>query len=657
MLPLLLFAAMPPVSIDDLMAVRNVTDVRLSPDGTRVVYAVTTPEPDEGRHTPHLYLVPTAAGGKSVRLTAGKKGDDKPRWSPDGKTIAFLSDRDGRPQVWLISPDGGEASKLTSLEATPVDLEWSPDGKTLAVIASDPDPMEKRRKEKDDAVVIDKEVWPNQLHVVEVATGKAQQWTKGRETVQSLSWSPDSAEIVIAVRKSPKYDDLFDVDIRVIDAKTGKARDLVTRPGMDATPRWSPDGKSIAFVSQGGRYGWIENLGLWLVEAKGGTPRPMMTDFDENVGGRDGTGLEWTPDGKGLCFIADRKLERLIYRVPVGGGEPALVVSASGVMDRISLSRDGKGLAYVLDTPARPSDLFSLRLDDPGKPARLTDLNTHLAKRAFGEARRFAWKGKDGLDLDGLLLLPVGYQKGKRYPLLTYAHGGPAGKHSFAFEPQLTTRAATQGGPYALHVLAGKGFAVFCPNPRGSGGYGEKFRKANVRDWGGNDLDDLLSGIDALVAKGIADDDRLGIMGWSYGGVMTGNAITKTSRFKAASAGAGVYNHTSFYGTTDIPRFMEAYFGGTPWSDPEVYARLSSLPRADRVTTPTLIQHGQSDKRVPLSQSEELYRALKRHGVTTEMVVYPRQAHGIAEPKLQADMMRRNVEWFERHLKPKGPSK
>jgi dipeptidyl aminopeptidase/acylaminoacyl peptidase len=199
--------------------------------------------------------------------------------------------------------------------------------------------------------------------------------------------------------------------------------------------------------------------------------------------------------------------------------------------------------------------------------------------------------------------------------------------------------------------LAGKGFAIFCPNPRGSGGYGEKFRKANVRDWGGKDLDDVLAGIDALVKEGIADDDRLGIMGWSYGGVMTGNAITKTNRFKAASAGAGVYNHTSFYGTTDIPRFMEAYFGGTPWSDPDVYTRLSSLPRADRVTTPTLIQHGQSDKRVPLSQSEELYRALKRHGVPTEMVVYPRQAHGVAEPKLQADLMRRNVEWFERHLK------
>lgn len=270
-------------------------------------------------------------------------------------------------------------------------------------------------------------------------------------------------------------------------------------------------------------------------------------------------------------------------------------------------------------------------------------MNPFVSDLSLGKIELVKWKNKtDGLELDGLLLTPPGYTPGKSYPLLLVIHGGPAGAFQTSF--------ALRRGAYPVQAFASQGYVVFMPNPRGSGGYGEHFRKANIKDWGYSDYNDIQDGVDELVARGIADKDRLGVMGWSYGGFMTSWTITQTQRFKAASVGAGVTNLFSMYGTTDIPPFQESYFGARPWEDRELYAKHSAMSFVDKVTTPTLIQHGTEDRRVPISQGEELYTALRSRGATVEMVKYPRSQHGLSEPKLIRDSMMRNLEWFDRYV-------
>ena len=313
----------------------------------------------------------------------------------------------------------------------------------------------------------------------------------------------------------------------------------------------------------------------------------------------------------------------------------------------ITFSRDGKRLALLTEAPNRPKEV---EFGDLSWALRMTDTNPQLAGVALAKMEAIRWKSKDGLEIEGILILPPNYKKGNgKLPLLTYIHGGPALQFSLGFT--VYPPGPPQASRYPVHVLAGQGYAIFCPNPRGSAAYGEKFRKANVKDWGGGDYQDIMTGVDHLIAQGIADPERLGIMGWSYGGYMTSWIITQTHRFKAASVGAGVTNLASMYGHTDIPLFLERYFGGPPWQEPKVYADHSPMTFAGNIKTPTLIQHGAKDERVPLAQGQELYAALKRLGVPTEFAVYPRQPHNPQEPRLQRDVLQRNVDWFNRWLK------
>jgi dipeptidyl aminopeptidase/acylaminoacyl peptidase len=301
-----------------------------------------------------------------------------------------------------------------------------------------------------------------------------------------------------------------------------------------------------------------------------------------------------------------------------------------------------------------PSEVF-VSPTDKFKPSRLTRTNSFLSDIELGETEVIRWKSNDGMEIEGLLIKPVGSKPGERYPLLTYVHGGPSGKFGISFSPQIGGSSPIQGETYPLHVLAGQGFAIFLPNPRGSYGYGESFRRANVNDWGYGDYLDIISGIDHLIEKGVADPDRLGIMGRSYGGYMTSWIITQTTRFKAASLGAGMSNLISFYGQTDIPGYMEFYFSGDPWTRADVYTKRSPLTHAMNITTPTLIQHGEKDARVPLPQAWEFYRALKKRNVPVEFIIYPGQGHSVQKPKFQVEMMRRNLEWFTRWLKGQIP--
>jgi dipeptidyl aminopeptidase/acylaminoacyl peptidase len=637
-----------PATVADIMNIRNVVDIRLSPDGQRALYVVAEPDLTDSVYHTNVWMV-SARGGDAMQLTQRTKKNDTPRWSPDGKTVAYLSDRGGKPQVWLITPAKGKPRRLTDAEGGVKDLEWAPDGKSIAFRATDGETSDqvKRKKQKDDVILIGRHWKRDHLHVTDLSGKKTRQLTKGDFHVLDFSWSPDSKLIAFTRQPTPSEDDIRRSDIAVVSAAGGKPRMLVERPGPDFQPRWSPDGKTIAFLSRDGRTDTIGNRYLCAVPAAGGEPRNLSKAFDEHFVAEPPAGFAWSPDSQTIYAIAQKKTRQHLVALSVESGEVGPISTGQRVAHRFSLSKDGRKVACVAEEVKHPAEVFISSVED-FSPRKLTRTNPHLRGVALGETEEVRWKSKDGLEIEGLLIMPLGYKEGTRYPLLTYVHGGPALNFRRAFTPYGTSPQAQR---YPIQVFAGQGYAIFCPNPRGSGGYGEKFRRANMGDWGGRDFEDVTAGIDALVERGIADRDRLGLMGWSYGGFMTAWGITQTNRFKAASVGAGVTDAFSMYGQTDIPSFMEAYFGDPPWKAKDAYDRCTSIRFVGNVKTPTLIQHGEKDERVPLAQGQELYAALKRVNVPVEFAIYPRQGHVVGEPNLQADVLRRNVEWFHRWLK------
>ena len=634
------------LTINDIMSIKNIIEVQISPDGSRVLYVITEPDLDKNYYNSDIWMI-KADGNSLFKLTNSPYRDERPRWSPDGKRIAFISDRDGRPQIWLIRSDGGEAVQLTKVEGSVGYFRWAPDGSKIAFLAQDPETEEeKRRKEqKGDMIIIGHDLKMTHIYLIEIKTKRCWKLTSGKFTVSSFSWSPDGQYIAFSAQPTPRVPDLFKTDIYRISIVSKKIKKLVERKGADTRPEWSPDGAKIAFVSQDGSQEWITNWYLCLVPAKGGPPRNISKNFDEFI-----TSCHWSSDSKKLYFQANQRVTTQLFSISAETGLIDQITSGESVYSHFSFSKDSGKMAFLATNPATPAEVYVSSVDD-FNPSRLTFTNQHLKGLSLGQVEVIHWKSYDGLEIEGLLIKPVGFEAGKKYPLLTYVHGGPSGKFGLSFSPQIGAPYPVQAECYPLQVLAGQGYAIFLPNPRGSYGYGEKFRKANIRDWGHGDYQDIMSGIDYLIKLKIADPDRLGIMGRSYGGYMTSWIITQTDRFKAASLGAGMSNLISFYGQTDIPGYIEYYFGGVPWKLNVEYQRSSPLFYASNIKTPTLIQHGEKDRRVPLVQAWELYRALKKNKVPVEFVIYPRQGHSIREPKFQLDMLNRNLEWFNRWIK------
>jgi len=639
-----------PATVADMMAVRNVPEARISPDGRQVVYVVSVPDMKSNLYRSDLFLVPTQ-GGEPRQLTQSGKRDDQPRWSPNGGSIAFRSNRSGTAQVWLIDPTGGEARQLTDAKSAVNDFAWSPDGTRIAYTATEPETDEEKKfkEEKGDVRLVDQNLKRDRLHVIELVNKKSRVLTPPEQHVLNFDWSPNGEEIAYSHRAEPGFTNLFQSDLAVVAAPTGKLRPLVVRDGLDSLPRWSPDGKHIAFVSHGGKLDWIGNATLAVVPAAGGEPRAVGSKFDESVSWWSPEAYRWTHDGKGIYFTGPQGIATQLFRLTLSTGDVRQITKAERIHDFATFSKEQDRLALLIDDPREGTNVFTLSLP-AGEPQRLTTVNPQLAELDLADVEVVRWKAKDGLELEGLLYKPADFKKGRRYPLLTYIHGGPSGYFQKGFVSQRWN--PSQAEPYPLHVLTGQGFVIFCPNIRGSGAYGIKFRHSNVKDWGFGDYQDFMAGLEYLVAQGVADPERLGIMGWSYGGYMTMWTIGQTTRFKAASAGAGVSNLVSMYGQTDIQPFMERYFDGPSFLHQTLFTKHSPMTYAGRMRTPTLIQHGEQDVRVPLAQSRELYIALKRQGVPVEFAVYPRQGHVISEPKLQADLMQRNVDWFTKWLGP-----
>ena len=640
-----------PVTLDDVMALRNVSQAAISPDGRWVVFVVTEADLKANRFNTDLWLASTGPDRRVIQLTRNPKRDDRPQWSPDGRWIAFLSERGKeKPQIWRISPTGGEAERLTDVKTGVSQFRWSPDGRQIAYTAREPEPeaLKKRKEKWGDFMIVDEDILRDRLYVIDVETKKVRELTPNFPMhVDAMDWSPDGKMIVFSARPTPKVPDRFKSDLYLVPADgSAPPLPLVKRPGPDSDPRWSPDGRWIAFVTRNGREDWVGNTYLARVSPDGKTIQLLTESFDEVIRGD----AQWSPDERAIYFEAGHRMTIQAYAVDVKTAVVRPITQVAGVITSFHVARDGRTAAFIRQDPRHPPDVYTGQLRRRGHRwaldgvRRLTDLNPQVRDLALGTVEPFTWKAPDGLQLEGLVVRPPDFQPDRRYPLLVVIHGGPAG----VFLQSFTLRR----GAYPIQVFASQGYMVFMPNPRGSGNYGEKFRKMNYRDWGYGDYRDIMSGVDALIDRGWVDPDRVGVMGWSYGGYMTSWVVTQTNRFKAASVGAGVTDLFSMFGTTDIPPFMLAHFGRPPWEDAESYFKHSAMAHVAAVKTPTLIQHGDRDRRVPTFQSWEFYTALKMRGVPVRFILYKGQPHGIRVPKLVKAVMKHNLDWFHRWLPP-----
>ena len=635
------------LTIEDYATMPAISAPRISPDGARIAYVLTRADLERSVYDSDVWLV-RADGSGDRQLTRSPGSDSSPRWSPDGKSIAFLSDRDGgKNAIWLLDPDGGEPRKLTSEPVAIREFEWSPDGKTIAFVRNDEPTAddERRIKEKDDPRVVGERRKFAHLYLLDVATGEARRLTKGDWSIWigGFSWSPDSEWIAIDRAPGTGLDDLYRTDVYRVSTKDGRLEPLVVRPGLDRGPVFSPDGKWIAFTSTG-THDWLLEHFVYVIPAGGGEPRNVSLSYDRTPDGP----LQWSADSKSILFEGPWNTTTQLIGVRADGSGFTDVTKLQGVIS--SPDVHPRGAAYVQQSLAEPPELYY-------NARRLTSHNAAYRNRTLGPTRLISWKNpKDGLEIEGLLTLPVGHRPGQRVPLLVFIHGGPASRFDQGF-------LGYHGGTYAPHVMAGRGFAVLRANPRGTGGYGSAFRAANRNDWATMPWLDIEAGVEKLIAEGIADPKRMGVMGWSYGGYLSSWLLGHSDRFLAYSIGAPVTDLLSFHGTADIRDFLPHYFDQRETPDTSVdemrHAPLSTeLLRAQSPAwhlRPTkakvLIQHGENDDRVPLSQGTLLYRLLDELGVHVTMVIYPRSTHSIREPKLKMDVMRRNVELFDSQLR------
>jgi dipeptidyl aminopeptidase/acylaminoacyl peptidase len=648
------FAQKRPVTIDDILALRAVSSATISPDGTQVLYTVREWEQDGERMAARtrIWKVPVE-GGTGRQITFGPRGDSQPQWSPDGRFISFVSARgsgsgenEPRPQIYLMRADGGEAWKLTDAKEGVTAYEWAPDSKRIAYLTVDPrsEAEEAAIKKRDDERVFENDFRYTHIWVVDVETREASRVTEGKSwTVRGApSWAPDGKRLVFAAGVTTMLRD-YRVDVYIADLATRAVEKISTNPGADAQPAWSPDGTKIAWVTQpamgkpladGTMPSSINNNRLVVYDVATKSIRDLGSKFDLDAGAP-----RWLPDSRSILFTAGKRAYTEAFRVDVATGEYSQLTQQK-TLQVGSLTRDGKTIAVTMDSPTTPAEVY---VTDAafGTFKKLTDTNPQTREFALGETEVVTWKSSDGWEVEGILLKPVNYQPGRKYPMLVVAHGGPAGAYVNNFRV---------GGLEGGQLWAGQGWAVFYPNPRGSTNYGEKFLQANINDWGGGDYRDIMSGVDAMVARGIADPDRLAHIGWSYGGYMTAWVISQTNRFKAAMVGAGLTNMVSMYGTNDIPNVLVTYFGGIAGKETlPLYTARSAMTYIDNITTPTLILHGANDERVPTGQAYELFRGLKDRGRTVELVFYPREGHGIQEYHHIKDRLTRIQEWVTRY--------
>jgi dipeptidyl aminopeptidase/acylaminoacyl peptidase len=645
-------AAEPPsrFGVDDLARLVDLTEPALSPDGKIVVYTASSANLTEDASQSDLWRVDYASG-KRTRLTNTPKHDEsRPQWSPDGKSIAFLSDRGGEEattQVWSMPANGGEAKRLTKFAEGIDDFVWSPDGKRLAFIARDPErPAGTKKPKNPPPIVTDRYQFREDgvgyldnrrkhLYAFEIASGKAELLTPGAHDELLPAWSPDGKLIAYVTKRGVDPDRHLNYDIYAVEPKAGaQERQLTTFTGSDldpyweTRPTWSPDSTRIAYLRSGeDKWIYYAPWQLAIVDVATGVERvPAPID-------RCFTKPRWSPDGNSVYALVEHSLVTWLSRIDLADGKVTPLTQGPRFDYDLDVSRDGR-IVVLGGDDLHP---YTISAVEPAGLRTLADHNAFLAERQLAPAEAFTYRNGD-VELEGLLIKPLDYVEGRRYPTIVRLHGGPVYQFSREFMAD-------------WQVYAAQGFGVVALNPRGSSGRGFDFAKAIYADWGNVDARDVLAGVDHVVAMGVADPERLGIGGWSYGAILTNAVIATDPRFKAAISGAGASNMYGMYGHDQYIREYELELG-SPWTNRELYDR-ASFPflHSDRIVTPTFFQCAAEDLNVPCLGAEQMYQALRSRNVPTQLMVFPGESHGLTVPSYLRDRMMRNLGWYSRWMK------
>ena len=644
------------VTFMDQFEIKRVASPEISPDGKWVTYTVTTRDFEKESSLTRVWMIPTK-GGDPVPMTGESVSSWSPTWGADGRSLYFLSARDGKKtQVWALDLEhGGEARRITGIKRGAGSIEWSPDGTRLLLTLRDPDPSEAEGKKNGKGKTKIKDPWVidrlqfksdyvgyldrrrRHIYVYDVKSKELTQITSGDYDDSSPKWSPDGRMIAFVSNRTEEPDANTNTDIWIVDADNNdKGKNLIrvtSSPGPDRSPVWHPGGRSIAYVSSPDLEAIHYATGrLTKISLDGGDPVFLMRDLDRNV-----SRLKFSEDGTSIYFNLEDSGERHIARVPYAGGGVTRLVSGHLSASGYALAANGTLVARV-STPTIPGEIF---LADGGKPRQLTAVNDELmATLLLGETEEIHFKSHDGLEIEGFVTKPPSFNPAFRYPTLLRIHGGPVSQYDYGFS-------------FDTQLFAANDYIVVRSNPRGSSGYGQDFAMGLYQGWGEKDYRDVLAAVDHVIGLGYADPDRLGVGGFSYGGILTNYLITKTGRFKGATSGAGSALYAASYGHDQFQHWYESELG-LPWENRELWERLSPFNYIEHVTTPTLFVCGEKDWNVPVQNSEQLYQALRRLGVTTRLVVYPGEHHGGWSYRNEKHVMEQYLSWYDRYVKGEG---
>lgn len=644
------------LQVEDQFAIQNVGAPQISPEGTWIAYTVTSTSLEKERSETRVWISPFE-GGEAIPMTVAGSSAGSPRFSPDGRYLSFTASRGGdspKSQVWALDRRGGEARPLTSVKQGVSSYAWSPDGQRLALLIRDEDPesVDSTRtwtSEQQRPYVIDRLQFKRDgrkylnrlrvhLYVYDLASEELVQLTDGDYDNSQPRWSPDGTRIAFVSNRTEEPDANANSDIWVVPSWVSGAqgipvpRKITTNPGSDSQPAWSPDGQWIAHVTSiEPELIWYATNHLAVVSADGGEARVLTAALDRNL-----SQPKFDADGRSITAVLEDSSERHLARIDVASGGVERIVS--GGRSVRGFDRAGGNTVVLVSEPHLPREVFAI---EQSNLRRVTHVNTEvLDGLSLGTVRNIQFDNPSGIEIEGFLTTPPDYEEGRRYPTILRLHGGPVSQydHAFNFEAQM---------------FAANGYVVLNLNPRGSSGYGQDFSAALFANWGVPDVEDVLAGVDYAIAEGFSDPERLGVGGWSYGGILTNYVITKSERFDAAITGASEVLYRANYGHDHYQRQWEGELG-LPWENAEAWERISPFNDVAKVVTPTLVMGGEDDWNVPIQNSEQLYQALKRLGIDTQLVVYPGQSHGISVPSYRKDRHERYLAWYDRLLKPES---